>query len=111
QEAESRVFEVVEQTLSAIPAVQAFRREDDGDRRLRAGCDRALDATVAVSMAQLRFKIVAGVGTALGTAALFWFGAQEALHGRVSVGTILVFVSYLASLYGPLETLMGTGST
>jgi ATP-binding cassette subfamily B protein/subfamily B ATP-binding cassette protein MsbA len=51
------------------------------------------------------------VGTALGTAALFWYGGHEALAGHVSVGTILVFVSYLASLYGPLETLMATGST
>jgi ATP-binding cassette subfamily B protein/subfamily B ATP-binding cassette protein MsbA len=111
QETESRVYENVEQTLSAIPAVQAFGREDDGDRRLRADLGRALDATVDTAVAELRFKIVAGVGTALGTAALFWYGGHEALAGHVSVGTILVFVTYLASLYGPLETLMGTGAT
>ena len=59
QEAESRVYETVEQTLSAMPAVQAFGREDDGSRRLRAELANALDATVAGSYAQLRFKIVA----------------------------------------------------
>jgi ATP-binding cassette subfamily B protein/subfamily B ATP-binding cassette protein MsbA len=111
QEAESRVYETVEQTLSAMPAVQAFGREDDGSRRLRASLDKALDATVGNAVAELRFKVVAGVGTALGTAALFWYGGHEALAGHVSIGTILVFVSYLGSLYGPLETLMGTGST
>jgi ATP-binding cassette, subfamily B, bacterial len=110
QEAESRVYETVEQTLSAMPAVQAFGREDDCSRRLRNDLGDALDATVAGSYAQLRFKIVAGVGTALGTAGLLWYGGHEALNGNVSVGTILVFISYLASLYGPMETLMGTGA-
>ncbi|TMK88152.1 MAG: ABC transporter ATP-binding protein, partial [Actinobacteria bacterium] len=84
QEAESRVYETVEQTLSAIPAVQAFGREDDGSRDLRARLANALDATVAGAYAQLRFKIVAGVGTALGTAALFWYGGHEALAGHIS---------------------------
>jgi len=94
-----------------MPAVQAFGREDDGTRRLRTGLARALDATVSESYAELRFKVVAGVGTALGTAALFWYGGHEALAGHISLGTILVFISYLGSLSGPIDTLMGTGAT
>src|SRR4029453_6682241 len=36
QEAEGEQYVVIEETLSAIPVVQAFAREDDADRRYRA---------------------------------------------------------------------------
>ena len=40
-EAEGELYNVVEETLSAIPVVQAFAREDEADRRFRAGTDAA----------------------------------------------------------------------
>jgi ATP-binding cassette subfamily B protein/subfamily B ATP-binding cassette protein MsbA len=49
--------------------------------------------------------------TALGTAAILWIGARHALAGSLSVGSILVFLTYLSSLYAPLETLMYTSAT
>ena len=111
QEAEGRVYDVVEQTLSAAPVVQAFTREEDADRRFAAGADATLTATLATTDVQLRFKVLMGLMTALGTVGILWLGASHALDGRLSVGDILVFLSYLGSLYAPLEALMYTGST
>ena len=48
---------------------------------------------------------------ALGVAAVFWVGARQAMAGHLSTGTIIIFVSYLYSLYDPLESLMYTSST
>jgi ATP-binding cassette subfamily B protein/subfamily B ATP-binding cassette protein MsbA len=52
-----------------------------------------------------------GLTTAVGTAATLWVGAHHVLDGRLSVGSVLVFLSYLGSLYGPLESVMYTPST
>jgi ATP-binding cassette subfamily B protein/subfamily B ATP-binding cassette protein MsbA len=52
-----------------------------------------------------------GLATTVGTAATLWVGAIHVMDGRLSVGSVLVFLSYLASLYGPVETLMYTPST
>jgi ATP-binding cassette, subfamily B, bacterial len=38
-------------------------------------------------------------------------GAQHALSGRLSVGTILVFLAYLSSLYSPLQDVSHGAST
>jgi ATP-binding cassette, subfamily B, bacterial len=111
QEAEGTVYTVVEETLAAIPVVQAFTGEDAADRRLRSATMNTLDATLGATRAQFTFKILIGLATAGATAAVLWFGANRALDGHLTVGEILVFVSYLASLYGPLETLMYTSST
>jgi ATP-binding cassette, subfamily B, bacterial len=111
QEAEGVVYTVVEETLAAIPVVQAFTREEAADRRLRLATGGTIDATLAATRAQFTFKILTGLATAGATAAVLWFGANRALAGQLTVGEILVFLSYLGSLYSPLESLMYTFST
>jgi ATP-binding cassette subfamily B protein/subfamily B ATP-binding cassette protein MsbA len=111
QEVEGRLYDVVEQTLSAIPIVQAFGQEEQADRRFAAGTQATLDAALTTTTVQLRFKILTGLTTAVGTAGILWIGALHVLDGRLSVGSVLVFLSYLASLYAPLESLMYTSST
>src|SRR5207247_1968734 len=71
----------------------------------------ALAATLSLTNIQLRFKILMGVATAVGTAAVLWFGARHALAGALSIGAIVLFLSYLGSLYAPLEAIMYTSST
>jgi ATP-binding cassette, subfamily B, bacterial len=111
QEAEGRMYEVVERTLSALPVVQAYGREASCDRAFARATDGALDAAVANTVVGLKFKVLTGLGTACGTALIVWIGAQSVLEGRLTVGGILVFLAYLASLYGPLEALMYAPST
>jgi ATP-binding cassette subfamily B protein/subfamily B ATP-binding cassette protein MsbA len=111
QETEGRVYDVVEQTLSAVPVVQAFGQEEAADRRFEATADATLGATLSTTDVQLRFKVLMGLTTAVGTAMILWIGASHALDGRLSLGSILVFLSYLGSLYAPLEALMYTTST
>ena len=111
QEAEGRMYEVVERTLSALPVVQAYGREAACDRAFARTTDTAVDAAVANTIVGLKFKVLTGLGTASGTALIVWLGAQSVLDGRLTVGGILVFLAYLASLYGPLEALMYAPST
>jgi ATP-binding cassette subfamily B protein/subfamily B ATP-binding cassette protein MsbA len=111
QAVEGRLYDVVEQTLSAVPVVQAFGQEERADRHFADGTEEALQAALSTTTVQLKFKILTGLMTALGTAGVLWVGGLHVLDGRLSVGSILVFLSYLASLYGPLETLMYTSST
>src|SRR5436309_11865123 len=56
------------------------------------------------------FKLFVGMVTAIGTAGIMWMGARYALHGRISVGTILIFLSYLQSLYMPINSITYTAS-
>ncbi|OLE23421.1 MAG: hypothetical protein AUI36_33445 [Cyanobacteria bacterium 13_1_40CM_2_61_4] len=57
------------------------------------------------------FKLVVGLVTSVGTAVVMWLGATYALEGKMSVGTLLVFISYLGSLYGPVNAITYTAST
>jgi ATP-binding cassette subfamily B protein/subfamily B ATP-binding cassette protein MsbA len=111
QEIEGRMYDVVEQTFAAMPVVQAFSRETFNDARFRRATGDSLAAAVSLLDVQMKFKILIGLATALGTAVILWVGARQALAGEMTVGTILLFLSYLAALYAPIETVMYTGST
>jgi ATP-binding cassette subfamily B protein/subfamily B ATP-binding cassette protein MsbA len=110
QTVEGRIYSLVEQILSAMPVVQAFTREEANHRLLQRAHRDTVAAALHLTDAQLRFKILMGLGTALGTAAILWLGARRVLAGETTVGTILLFLSYLAALYTPMETVMYTSA-
>jgi ATP-binding cassette, subfamily B, bacterial len=111
QEAEGKIYEVVEQTFSGIALVQAFGGESLNEKRFAGATNAALAATRTLTGVQLQFKLLIGTATALGTAAIIWVSAQHAGIGTLSVGAIVLFLSYLGSLYAPLEALAYTSST
>ncbi|HLH29996.1 MAG TPA: ABC transporter ATP-binding protein, partial [Terriglobia bacterium] len=103
--------DIIEQTLSAIPVVQAYATEERNERNFRAATAATLKAVLSSTRVQFRFKVLTGMATTLGTAAILWIGAEHVLEGTLTIGSILVFLSYLGSLYAPIESLMYTGST
>jgi ATP-binding cassette subfamily B protein len=111
QEAEGRIYEVAEQTFSAMPIVQAFTREPANDERFRTVTGEAMSTTLAATHVQMRFKFLIGLATAIGTAGILWIGAQHALRGELTTGAIVAFLYYLGALYTPLEAIMYTTST
>ena len=111
QEAESHIYEVSEQTFAAIPVVQAFGREEWHQERFARATAHTLSATVSLTNIQLRFKILMGLSTAMGAAAILWVGGRHALADQTSIGAIVLFLSYLGSLYDPLASIMYTSST
>jgi ABC-type multidrug transport system fused ATPase/permease subunit len=38
---------------------------------------------------------------------MIWIGGQRVLAGRLSIGELLVFISYVGMLYGPMSTVSG----
>jgi ATP-binding cassette subfamily B protein/subfamily B ATP-binding cassette protein MsbA len=108
---EGKLTSVVEQTLGAVPAVQAFTREKLEEQRFRHYADRTVLAYLRSTLAGIWFEIFSGIVTTVGTAAIIYLGADLALKGKLTAGTIIVFLSYLGSLYDPLEALTGTAQT
>ena len=88
---EGRIYTSVEETFSALAVVQAFGREDWNDRYFKRCTGEALAATLSLTNVQLRFKVLIGLSTALGTAGILWIGARQAMAGEITVGAILLF--------------------
>lgn len=103
---ESDMMTLAEQTLVSLPVVQVFSREQRIDRRFRRLASRAIRATLRATGHQLRFKLGSESILACGTAVVLVLGGLHVIEGTQTVGHLLVFLSYLASLYGPIDTLV-----
>jgi ATP-binding cassette subfamily B protein/subfamily B ATP-binding cassette protein MsbA len=108
---EGKLTSVVEQTLGAMPAIQAFAREKIEEQRFRHYADRTVVSYLRSTLAGIWFEVFSGIVTTVGTAAIIYLGADLALRGKLTAGTIIVFLSYLSSLYDPLESITGTVQT
>jgi ATP-binding cassette subfamily B protein/subfamily B ATP-binding cassette protein MsbA len=108
---EGRLMAVVEQALGGIPAVQAFAREERERARFQVHANHTAVAYLGALRADVRFSLLVGLATTVGTAAIMWVGAEDVLRGQATVGTLLVFLSYLGALYAPLQAGVSTVST
>jgi ATP-binding cassette subfamily B protein/subfamily B ATP-binding cassette protein MsbA len=108
---EGEMVSVVEQTLGAVPAVQAFTREPIEEQRFRHFANLTVLAYLRSTLAGIWFEIVSGVVTTIGTAGIIYLGGDLALRGKLTPGTIIVFLSYLGSLYDPLDSITSTTHT
>lgn len=108
REKESQLYSAAQRSMTAMKVIQAFANEQEELDRFRAISRASLDANLRLYTLQTGYTMGVSAIGALGTAAVLWFGARGVLGGGMSVGDLVVFTSYLASLYAPIQTLSAT---
>lgn len=111
QQSEGRVMSLAEQTLTGLPVVQAFGQEERQHNHFKQLSERSKKDYLKAIKAQLEFSVGVSSSTALGTAVMMLVGGLSVLKGVLTLGELLVFLSYVASLYGPIEVLAYVSST
>jgi len=105
---EIRSMHIVHEAVQMLRVIVAFNREREEYRKFRKQGEEAVDARVRVTVKQTLFNLVVNLITAGGTAAVLGLGAYQVRRGNLSVGELLVLLSYIRSVYTPLETISTT---
>jgi len=108
QERESDLLATAQERLGSIRIVQAFCRESFEIEQFSRQAARSLEANFHLNMVSMQSALVVGTLMALGSATMYAAGSLHVLRGNLSLGDLLVFVAYLASLYQPIEQLTYT---
>lgn len=108
RERESLMYSIVQRTMAAIRVVQAFTTEPQEQRRFLDASRASLAASLRLYTLQTAFSSGVNLTLAGGTALLVWVGARHVMDGTLSVGELVVFTAYLASLYAPLNDIVQT---
>ncbi len=111
RESESAVYQMVQRGMSAIKVVQAFSKEEEEHRAFVAQSTASLRSSLNLYTLQTVFGAGTNLVLAAGTAAVIWVAAQHVWRGLLTVGDMVVFVSYLASLYAPINSIIQTYGT
>jgi ATP-binding cassette subfamily B protein/subfamily B ATP-binding cassette protein MsbA len=105
RERESRVYSLVQWGMSAIKVVQAFAKEDEEHSRFMGASRESLRATLRLYTWQTLYSGAVNVVIAVGTALVIYAGARAVMSGQLTVGQLVVFISYLAQLYLPINQI------
>ncbi len=111
RESESRIQSHVQQTLSGMTVIQSFAQEERESTRFRDFAREAIGAQKRSSLTGGVFTLLSGGVSSLGTGLVLYVGAHYVISGRLSIGSLLVFIAYLHTLQGELKALIGTYST
>src|ERR1051326_6179819 len=105
---EGETLSIIHEAMSMIRVVVAFGREDYEYRRFRAQGERALNARVRLTVRQTVFSLVVNTTTAIGLAMVLGYGATLVMNRQLTGGQLLIMLTYVASIYGPLQQISTT---
>jgi ATP-binding cassette, subfamily B, bacterial len=95
----------LQEALSGVRAIQAFRHERATANRFAAATDDERKAhNRTIRLASLFFPGVEFAGTAASVVVL-GVGGHQVLHGGLEIGTLAAFLLYLRSLFDPVQQL------
>lgn len=100
---EGQMHNLALETIGAIRVVKAFGREAYEQARYDAHSRERVRAGLRTIRWEASFSPVIDFIEAASTAAVIWYGVSQILIGQLSVGELILFLSYLGSIYKPLK--------
>ncbi len=107
-QAEIGAFSIIHEAISMLRVVVAFGREGYEYQKYRTEGATAVQRRVRATFQQTLFSFVVQVLIGIGTALVIGFGAYHVLTGRLSLGHLIVLMSYIAAVYSPLSQISST---
>ena len=111
QQAESKVYALIHQGISALPLIQSHAREDHERQRFTAHTEEARQHKMAQQGLEVFYWGSISVILSACTLGVTWVGAQQVLAANLTVGELLVFLAYVTQLFEPLHQLSQVGAT
>jgi ATP-binding cassette subfamily B protein len=91
--------------VSGALLVKLFGRHDDEVRSFSGKAGRVRDIGVRSAMLGRVFFAALALVAAIGTAVVYWIGANQVISGSMTVGTMVAMAAYVTRIYTPLTSL------
>ncbi|KJK59917.1 ABC transporter ATP-binding protein [Saccharothrix sp. ST-888] len=102
---------VTEETLGNIALVQAYNRQDWEHARFQRESVGRYHAAMASTRIGALYGPTVDFIELTGGMVVMGLGTWELVHGRLSLGGLMVFLALLSRLYGPIQGMSGLGNT
>ena len=105
QEKMADITSLLQESVSSIRIVKSFVREDYEIKRF--GVENELNFQASMRNAKLTSRLTPTVEflAALGVTLIVWFGGYEVIHGIMTAGSLVAFLTYAVNLANPVKRL------
>jgi ABC-type multidrug transport system fused ATPase/permease subunit len=100
---QSELISTLQQGLEGFEVIQAFDRQDLEERHLMQASEQTVTAWLKARRVSSLLAPVVGLAVALCTGLVLWRGSELILTGVTTVGTLTVFLAYLAKFFQPVR--------
>jgi ATP-binding cassette, subfamily B, bacterial len=108
QRLEWRSLSIVHEAMAMLRVIVSFGREDHEHQKFKEQGQIAVDERVKLTVSQSLYTLGVQTATALGASLVMGFGAWHVMQGKLSIGELIVLLTYIVSVYAPLEQVSGT---
>jgi ATP-binding cassette subfamily B protein len=102
---------IVNEAMAMLRVIVSFGREDYEHDRFRAQGKTAVDERVKLTVSQSLYTLGVQTASALGISIVMGLGAWHVIQGKISIGELIILITYITSVYQPLEQISGTVGT
>jgi subfamily B ATP-binding cassette protein MsbA len=102
---QGEIVSVIQEVLTSMHVVKAFAREDYEQHRLEEESLEGVEIALRARSLKAKLAPLVEIIVAAGTCLVLWFGARMVLAGRLSAGSLVVFILYLGKMYKPMQQL------
>jgi ATP-binding cassette subfamily B protein len=108
QELEWKSLSIVHESMAMLRVIVSFGREDYEHQRFREQGRTAVDERVKLTVGQSMYTLFVQTATAAGTSLVLGVGAWHVMEGKIAIGELIVLMTYIGSVYRPLEQISTT---
>jgi len=108
QQLEWRSLSIVHEAMAMLRVIVSFGREDYEHGKFKEQGKVAVDERVKLTVSQSLYTLGVQTASAAGLSLILGVGAWHVMNGKLSVGELIVVLTYMASVYQPLEQLSTT---
>jgi len=105
---ESALIERAYEILVSVRAVKSFARERHELTKFDKAGAETLKARLTLTWQESLFSVIVTAITLAGTALVLIVGGTHVMEGRLTIGSLLVVIAYLAAVYNPLSSIAET---
>lgn len=95
----------ISESLSSIALVQAFGRERYEREQFTSASEHTLEESIRTARLEAAATRTVEIISAAGVCAVVLFGALQALGGSLTPGELLIFATYVSSMYKPIRNM------
>jgi ATP-binding cassette subfamily B protein len=108
---ESSALKVIHEVLTAVRVVKAFGQEDKEYERFASRSREGMNSRIRLALAEGGYGLIVNLTTAIGTALVLFIGVRNVLSGGLTLGELLMVITYLSQLYAPLRSISNQMAT
>jgi ABC-type multidrug transport system fused ATPase/permease subunit len=111
QSLEWQSLSIVHEAMAMLRVIVTFGREEYEHQRFREQGQTAVDERVKLTVSQSLYTLGVQTTTVAGTSLILGVGAWHVMQGKITIGELIVLMTYIGSVYAPLEQLSLTVGT